>query len=292
MEKPHPPVPESFGLTAEEIARAPDFFTASSFAVVVAWVPALVVCEIVLALIARDYDWPLLPLLVGGFFILSLPAAPLAHLICHIIDRAMQAFSPKYHNVTRFRIAQKEFERLIAEYELELRRRQEEYWKTLDGKSFERELGRLFLQMGFSVQATPVTADGGVDLILERAGERVVVQCKAHASKVAIGTARELVASMGDFKAQKGIIAAISGVTKPVADYARTRNILVYDLGVILKLQSAVAELDVKARGPDDIDGLIAFEEARLQWEHVRNSVIAPPGVDRRPDDDPARRWP
>ena len=62
------------------------------------------------------------------------------------------------------------------------------------------------------------------------------MQCKARASKVGISTARELVASMIDFKAEAGIIAVTSGVTKPVLDYIAHKNIEIYDLGRIIEL--------------------------------------------------------
>jgi hypothetical protein len=42
---------------------------------------------------------------------------------------------------------------------------------------------------------------------------------------------------MIDFKAQEGIIAATSGVTKPVLEYITGKNIEIFDIGRILELQ-------------------------------------------------------
>ncbi len=53
--------------------------------------------------------------------------------------------------------------------------------KQIDGISwqqFEILMGEHFRQQGFKVRETEQGADGGVDLVLERSGEKFLVQCK------------------------------------------------------------------------------------------------------------------
>jgi HJR/Mrr/RecB family endonuclease len=95
----------------------------------------------------------------------------------------------------------------------------------------------LFALMGYAVTPTPSTGDGGVDLILQMDGKRTVVQCKAHTKRIPISVARELAASMRDFNADKAIIACLDGVTKPVAEYIKNKQISVLDLKAIVALQ-------------------------------------------------------
>jgi len=47
-------------------------------------------------------------------------------------------------------------------------KRQEAFWRSLSGVQFEVELGKLFSSMGFDVEQTPRTGDGGVDLLVRK----------------------------------------------------------------------------------------------------------------------------
>jgi len=107
----------------------------------------------------------------------------------------------------------------------------------LSGVEFERELGKLFSLTGYAVSHTSSTADGGVDLLLRKDGKLTVVQCKAHKKPISISVARELFASMMDFKADNAIIACFEGVTKPVGDYIKTKRITVMTVNDIIAHQ-------------------------------------------------------
>jgi restriction system protein len=91
--------------------------------------------------------------------------------------------------------------------------------------------------MGYDVSHTPRTGDGGVDLLARKNGRLTVVQCKAHNKRIPIGVARELAASMSDFKASDAIIACYEGVTKPVEEYIKGKRISVLALPQIVELQ-------------------------------------------------------
>jgi Holliday junction resolvase len=135
---------------------------------------------------------------------------------------------------SQYRNAVAMFERRKREHEESRARQQAQYWRSLSGVAFERELGKLFSIMGYAVSHTPSTADGGVDLLLRKDGNLTVVQCKAHNKPISISVARELFASMMDFKADDAIIACFEGVTKPVADYIKTKRITVMTVNDII----------------------------------------------------------
>ena len=92
------------------------------------------------------------------------------------------------------------------------RRKQQQYWESLGGIPFERELGKLFRTQGYNVKSTPVSGDQGVDLILTKNGKTTVVQCKAHKSPVGASVVRDLFGSMHHFKADSAILACTGGV--------------------------------------------------------------------------------
>jgi restriction system protein len=60
------------------------------------------------------------------------------------------------------------------------------YWQNLGGRDFEREVANLLSERGYQVQLTPATNDGGVDLMLARGGQSILVQCKAHKNPVGL----------------------------------------------------------------------------------------------------------
>jgi Holliday junction resolvase len=240
MQKPQEPIPEQFGTTAAEIASTPNYGSelGTERLFFWCWAASIIACVISVVSMLSPDNWPAY-LLAGllSIIISPIPGGLVYMLLLSALDRVSLRTWPQYERVARFRVALAEYRCDLAKYNALILRQQEQFWRSLDGASFERELGQLFTKLGYHVTATPLTADGGVDLVLERSGQRIVVQCKSHASKVGIATARELVASMIDFQAQKGILAVTSGVTKPVVEYVKRRNIEIYDLHHILSLQ-------------------------------------------------------
>lgn len=152
--------------------------------------------------------------------------------------------NPVFDRAVEYRQALAQYDKVLSEYAAWLEACKRDYWLSLSGRAFEAELAKLFRRMGMTVKETPVTGDGGVDLILTSGFEKAVVQCKAHGKKIPIGVARELAASMVDFKAHCGIIACFHGVTKPVRQYTADKHILVLDLNMILQFQSELQTLD------------------------------------------------
>lgn len=241
MERPIEPSPEEFSVPRRDISTVPDFNNSKK---IMAWCAfgLITAAEIAQGLSISVADWGknFVGYVTAGFFealIGFIPASILSLLLCFLFDRALRLAWPRYKRLSQYRKAIREYRQRSSAYQLWVRQQTEQYWKSLSGIAFEHAVGALFQKAGFHVRKTPATGDGGVDLILERSGRRTVVQCKAHASKVGISTARELVASMIDFKAQEGIIAARSGVTKPVQDYIVGKNIEVFDLSRIIELQ-------------------------------------------------------
>lgn len=53
-------------------------------------------------------------------------------------------------------------------------------------------IARLFKKKGYSVEYTPTSNDGGIDLLLTKDLERIGVQCKAYNKNVGVAAVREL----------------------------------------------------------------------------------------------------
>jgi len=110
---------------------------------------------------------------------------------------------------------------------------------ALDGMSwqeFEMLVGEAFRHKGFAVTETGGGgADGGVDLVLAKDGEKFLVQCKQwRAFKVGVNVVRELYGVMAAKGAAGGYVVTSGQFTQEAKDFASGRNITLMD-GAALK---------------------------------------------------------
>ena len=105
---------------------------------------------------------------------------------------------------------------------------------ALDGMSwqqFERLVGEAFRLQGYSVTETGGGgADGGVDLVLSKHGEKHLVQCKQwRAFKVGVDIVRELYGVMAARGAAGGFVVTSGHFTDEAIAFAKGRNIKLVD---------------------------------------------------------------
>ena len=98
-------------------------------------------------------------------------------------------------------------------------------------QQFELLVGEGFRRRGYSVKEVGGGgADGGVDLVLTKAGEKSFVQCKQwKAYRVGVPTVRELYGVMAAHGAAGGFVVTSGRFTKEAAAFARGRNIRLVD---------------------------------------------------------------
>lgn len=105
---------------------------------------------------------------------------------------------------------------------------------ALDGMGwdeFELLVGEAFRRQGYAVTETGGGgADGGVDLVLGKGGERHLVQCKQwKALKVGVTTVRELYGVMAARGAAGGFVVTSGQFTADAQEFAAGRNITLID---------------------------------------------------------------
>jgi restriction system protein len=105
---------------------------------------------------------------------------------------------------------------------------------VLDGmtwKQFEVLVGEAFRLQGYSVVETGGGgADGGVDLVLTRSGEKFLVQCKQwKAFKVGVDVVRELYGVMAAKGAAGGFVVTSGRFTAEANAFASGRNVKLID---------------------------------------------------------------
>ena len=130
---------------------------------------------------------------------------------------------------------------------------------TLDGMSwqqFEHLVGEAFRMQGYAVAETGGGgADGGVDLVLTRDGEKSLVQCKQwRAYKVGVDVVRQLYGVMAAKGAAGGFVVTSGRFTEEAQRFAEGRNINLIDgteLGALIgPVQTAASRAEPRSKRP------------------------------------------
>ena len=113
----------------------------------------------------------------------------------------------------------------------------------IDWYQFERFCAALLRTEGYEVvRKGSAHADGGVDLLAEKAGERIFVQCKHWRTRVVKeNTVHGLLGGMARLEAKRGLIYTLHGWAKPAAQFAESHAITLVDGGELAA--QAVARL-------------------------------------------------
>lgn len=99
----------------------------------------------------------------------------------------------------------------------------------ISGYEFERILKQLFEKMGYTVTHTTLSNDQGADLLIERFGERTVVQSKNWQNNVGNTGVQEVVAAIKHYKSHKAMVISSSGFTNSAISLAKSNNVELWD---------------------------------------------------------------
>ena len=102
--------------------------------------------------------------------------------------------------------------------------------RRLNWRQFEQFMAQYFREQGYAVAETPPGADGGIDLVLRKDGEKTYVQCKHwKASSVGVEKLREFFGILVSGGAANGVFVTTGNFTQPAADFAQAHGIRVMD---------------------------------------------------------------
>jgi hypothetical protein len=229
------PTLQSYGLNPDDPRRCERWESWLSWSPIARFAIAGGAGFFLVALITKSEQAAALAGMIGGFLSMT-----------EIGDRAEQAaiamFLPTLPRYQQFRIALNQFEAARKHAQEQERRRRSEFWLTLPGHAFERELATVLERVGYEVVRTPGSGDGGIDLLLRRAGRTIVVQCKQTKQPVGPGAARDLYGALMHCGADEGILATTSGVTVGVREFFKSKPLRVMDLTEILALHEVTKD--------------------------------------------------
>jgi len=127
--------------------------------------------------------------------------------------------------------------------------RLEDKLRAIDWYQFEKVVSAIYEVPGCTVERLGgAKADGGVDLLVEEGGRRIVVQCKHWRTwSVGVRHIRELLGAMTIAKADKGVLVTLRGCTADATDLARKQGVDIIDeAGLIKLMQMSDGSVDQK----------------------------------------------
>jgi Holliday junction resolvase len=178
-----------------------------------------------------------------GLFLSVVPAFLLGAFIEDLVqktwDKILVSKHPTHHaTLTKYY----EYRYDLRRFEYHQERLRKEFWTGLDGRQFEIELAALYKRLGCSVETTPYVRDEGIDIVLARDGQLIVVQCKRYNKPVGVAAARELYGVLKDKGVSEAILACTSGFTKGVVDFVRDKPIRLVGLEDITAMQKSLSD--------------------------------------------------
>lgn len=99
----------------------------------------------------------------------------------------------------------------------------------MGGVRFEEWLADFFRARGYKAKTTPRTGDYGVDLVLERDGQRTVVQAKRWKGKVGPTAVQEIYAGKAHYGADAALVVTNSRFTVEARRLAKSTGVVLWD---------------------------------------------------------------
>lgn len=226
------PRPEDFGLTADDVERAPELvvtrFRPQLFLGLYATVLAVVFILILLS--TGSIGAATVFSLVGTAAISVVLIPVLVCVLCASEKAEAKLLCRRFPQLTAclaYREAMTEFKRLT--------RRSSEvshdraWWCRLSGPTFRERIERAFEARGLEIIPVADRQTGGFDFTFGEPNGDVLVRCETGADLVDIGVGRELTACLDETGAARAILVTPSGATKRLGDYIVGRDIDVVD---------------------------------------------------------------
>jgi restriction system protein len=93
-------------------------------------------------------------------------------------------------------------------------------------REFEHFCADVLRERRWTAHVTQASGDQGVDIVAEKRGARIVVQCKKYSKPVGNHAVQEIVAAIAHEDAQRGVVVATSGYTRAAERLAASNKVL------------------------------------------------------------------
>ncbi len=121
--------------------------------------------------------------------------------------------------------------------------------RSMSGAQFEVFVADLFRAMGHRAVVLGGVGDQGVDVIVNRRGERVAVQCKNHKGPVGNRPVQEVFAGAQHHRCVEAWVVAPAGYTSGAIALARSTDVSLFDAHSVRKWIRKVGSLEKELAG-------------------------------------------
>lgn len=98
--------------------------------------------------------------------------------------------------------------------------------ETMSPEEFEHYCACVLRERKWDARVTQFSGDQGVDIVAEKRGMRIVLQCKKYAKPVGNRAVQEVVAGIAHQNAQRGVVVTTSGYTSSALKLAASNQVL------------------------------------------------------------------
>lgn len=142
---------------------------------------------------------------------------------------------------------------------------------SMTGEGFEEFCAEQLRMNGWTAHLTRASGDQGVDVIAEKRGVRVVLQCKKYSGTVGNNAVQEIVAGKAYERAHHCAVVSNSRYTPAAEQLAAANGVLLLHysdlsrLGRLLGLEEAVTSASLNSSHSGDVPESITASHARMQ---------------------------
>ncbi len=101
-----------------------------------------------------------------------------------------------------------------------------QFHSDMSPEEFERYCASVLRERKWDARVTPASGDQGVDIVADKRGLRIVLQCKKYSKPVGNRAVQEIVAGIAHRDAQRGVVVATSGYTASAVKLAASNEVL------------------------------------------------------------------
>lgn len=201
-----------------------------------------ILCVVAVVLLIGNFQVPVRD--ISGFLILSVPAFFAISFLSGLFEIENKLYNHELHNNISLDVSSKtkeleKLESMIAPLTILIQQEQKQYrdyWLSMSALQFEVEVANLFSNVGYTTRVTKGSGDGGIDIVMERDGKVVIVQCKLHKKAVGPHVVRDLYGALTNMNADEAILVSAMGFTSGVRDFVAGKPVRLLSLDDILAL--------------------------------------------------------
>jgi len=100
------------------------------------------------------------------------------------------------------------------------------FHEDMSPEEFEHYCAAVLRESNWNARVTKLSGDQGVDIVADKRGTRIVVQCKKHSKPIGNRAVQEVVAGIAHQDAKRGVVVATSEYTPSAVKLAASNQVL------------------------------------------------------------------